>query len=667
MVSHACRGTHRRPPAPASGEQAIRRGPVGRPRPWPRRRRRGSPSTPPSGRRPSPTRGLVSEPFVTPADALQHADHAIHKEVHETQKNDREIQKESEIALRHLLPVENREKANLKQGISTTNFVASSNLRSQSPAAAAQSSLSSRFIEIGMTTKETETEFSYAVNVLAGIPSEPQARDSQGRGANDGYAQADELVSLNLPGSGGGYASIIEEIKNEFKYEAPILTQGSNDKTSALKETINIRIDLNDFNKISEYVGKNRDKLMAQIQNLSKEKGDSLYLRKGVTKLPFTLQVTREGQIFIHMKKKGKELGKGLFKNVTVSVDFDKALPVANATAKLIKPEDREAALREARYAIQLGNKPGVIKVHTVHYYADRKIPQDQGQPLEKLNIITEYCNGGDLNAQMKKGNLNEADKNQIVYNALEGLVSFHDSGVVDCDLYPGNILVVTDPKTGRVIKAVISDFGLCRPKRTQLRTEADALFQNEYLPPEIPEIPRNRMDGFEHHGDKHDVYSLICTLYELIKGRLPPWIIRRRELMSEYKSDMASLNNVQSRKDNLLQKIPELQERLNYATSEIQNNLINKELTSLQKQLADTRIEIDELNSRKLRRKSEFASLTKMKEDFSESTEPSNPESVDHLISEMLKVDKPNAPRITARQALDKMRKLMGNRMRTG
>lgn len=136
----------------------------------------------------------------------------------------------------------------------------------------------------------------------------------------------------------------------------------------------------------------------------------------------------------------------------------------------------------------------------------------DAGMDGRVHYLVTEYVPGNDLRRLIKNnGPLSMNDAALIISQAAMGLQYAHDLGIVHRDVKPGNILVTPDGH------AKVSDIGLASfsmsleadPRAGKLVGTAD------YLSPEQIRDPM-------HVGPLSDIYSLGCTLYYTVTGKVP-------------------------------------------------------------------------------------------------------------------------------------------------
>lgn len=171
-----------------------------------------------------------------------------------------------------------------------------------------------------------------------------------------------------------------------------------------------------------------------------------------------------------------------------------KVLPLQKATA-----EARDAFMREIRMQAKLDCQ------YLVRAY-------DAGQDGRIHYLVTEYVPGMDLRKLIKaQGCLSQERAAKIIRQAALGLEYAHEQGMVHRDVKPGNILVTPDGH------AKVSDVGLASftanltddPRAGKIVGTAD------YLSPEQIRTPMEV-------GPVSDVYSLGCTLYYAVCGKVP-------------------------------------------------------------------------------------------------------------------------------------------------
>ncbi len=161
--------------------------------------------------------------------------------------------------------------------------------------------------------------------------------------------------------------------------------------------------------------------------------------------------------------------------------------------------EAHESFIREIRLQAGLDN-PYVVRAF------------DAGKDGNVHYFVMEYVPGTDLRRLIKNhGPLSMSQAALIISQAALGLQYAHDLGLVHRDVKPGNILVTPEGH------AKISDIGLAAwsmalendPRAGKIVGTAD------YLSPEEIRNPRSA-------GPLSDIYSLGCTLYYAVTGKVP-------------------------------------------------------------------------------------------------------------------------------------------------
>ncbi len=136
----------------------------------------------------------------------------------------------------------------------------------------------------------------------------------------------------------------------------------------------------------------------------------------------------------------------------------------------------------------------------------------DAGHDGNVYYLVTEYVRGTDLRRLVRsQGPLSSEQAASLIYQAAIGLQHAHDKGLIHRDIKPGNILVTTDGK------AKVSDLGLAGfltsteedPRAGKIVGTAD------YISPEQIKTP-------DQITAVSDIYSLGCTLYYAITGKVP-------------------------------------------------------------------------------------------------------------------------------------------------
>ena len=136
----------------------------------------------------------------------------------------------------------------------------------------------------------------------------------------------------------------------------------------------------------------------------------------------------------------------------------------------------------------------------------------DAGHERNVYFLVTEYIPGTDLRRYVRsRGPLSMKEAATIISQAADGLQHAHELGLVHRDVKPGNLLVTPEGHTK------VSDLGLAG-----WLNEDDPEFLSgkivgtaDYLPPEQILTPGTVTPA-------GDIYSLGCTLYYAVTGKVP-------------------------------------------------------------------------------------------------------------------------------------------------
>ncbi|HVT27956.1 MAG TPA: serine/threonine-protein kinase [Lacipirellulaceae bacterium] len=179
-------------------------------------------------------------------------------------------------------------------------------------------------------------------------------------------------------------------------------------------------------------------------------------------------------------------------------IEAIKVLPKSKST-----PEAVAAFQREIRAQAQLDH-PNLVRVSYADYEGDTYF------------FVTEYVPGTDLRKLVRRnGPLPYPIAATVISQAAEGLHYAHRRGLVHRDVKPGNLLVTPDGRTK------ITDLGLAWFLMEELESapqtgKASSLVGTaDYLAPETIREPDKVVPV-------SDVYSLGCTLYYAVTGKVP-------------------------------------------------------------------------------------------------------------------------------------------------
>jgi nitrous oxidase accessory protein NosD len=199
-----------------------------------------------------------------------------------------------------------------------------------------------------------------------------------------------------------------------------------------------------------------------------------------------------------------QKLGQGGMGTVYLALDtrLDRRVAVKVLPTDSVHDPDAVARFQREAKALAKLSHPGIVQAYDAE--------EHQGQHF----LVMEYVEGTSLERLLvDKGHLTPGVAADFVHQAALALQHAHDRGLVHRDLKPSNLLLTGEKR----IK--ILDLGLARflqdqvdPGRTR---EGTGMGTPDYAAPE------QFRDA--HQADtRADIYSLGCTLYHLLAGRVP-------------------------------------------------------------------------------------------------------------------------------------------------
>ncbi len=195
------------------------------------------------------------------------------------------------------------------------------------------------------------------------------------------------------------------------------------------------------------------------------------------------------------------EIGRGGMATVYLGDDLKLERRVA---IKLLHPQ-LATGLGVERFLREIKTAAGLSHPHIVPLF-------DSGESGGLLFYVMPYIDGETLRRRLtREGSLPIEDAVRIACEVLEALGYAHAQGVVHRDIKPENIIF----SAGR---ALVTDFGIARAVSAaslEPLTIDGAVGTPAYMSPEqASQSPQ--LDG------RSDIYSLGCTLYEMLTGSVP-------------------------------------------------------------------------------------------------------------------------------------------------
>jgi serine/threonine-protein kinase len=215
--------------------------------------------------------------------------------------------------------------------------------------------------------------------------------------------------------------------------------------------------------------------------------------------------VDRTGQVLDRRYRLDALIGRGAMAEVYRAVDLQTSEPVA---LKILRrnlsgdPEVRQRFAREAEVQAKVRH-PNVAAVRATGVTAD-------AEPY----LIVELLRGKTLRHVIKTAApLPPRRAASYAWQALQGLIAVHATGVLHRDLKPANVML--EPSPGPVERVVLIDFGFATlagsAKLTQQGTVVGSL---TYIAPE-------RLRG-EDIDQRSDLYAIGVILFEMLDGAPP-------------------------------------------------------------------------------------------------------------------------------------------------
>ena len=217
------------------------------------------------------------------------------------------------------------------------------------------------------------------------------------------------------------------------------------------------------------------------------------------------------GDILLGRFKLARLLGRGGMGEVYEARDLRLHVTVA---VKTIRQQDGAdvGLLDRLRREVQLARA-------VTHPYVCRLFDFHEGEgPAGPIAFITmEFLDGESLADRLRNGPLPPREALVLLEQMAEGLAAIHARELVHRDFKPGNVMLVQG-RTG--LRAVITDFGIARPARTEIDTDWGGTAVGAVVGSPLYMAPEQRA------GDtvtaRTDIYALGLVAHEMLTGGLP-------------------------------------------------------------------------------------------------------------------------------------------------
>ncbi|MCO5570987.1 hypothetical protein L7F22_024718 [Adiantum nelumboides] len=200
---------------------------------------------------------------------------------------------------------------------------------------------------------------------------------------------------------------------------------------------------------------------------------------------------------------RGSPLGSGSFGNVFLGLSLDDGLLFAVKSAP-VAPSSQALSLQNEFHILHSLDSPHIVRCLGASLAAMDDTPC--------FNLFLEYMQQGTIADLVKEsgGKLDEGSARVCTRAILEGLAYLHRQGIVHSDIKGQNILL------GSCGEIKIADFGSARRVSSTEKLHSSNMRGTPlWMAPEV-------VQGVEQ-GTPSDIWSLGCTLVEMLQGR-PPW-----------------------------------------------------------------------------------------------------------------------------------------------
>jgi serine/threonine protein kinase len=204
---------------------------------------------------------------------------------------------------------------------------------------------------------------------------------------------------------------------------------------------------------------------------------------------------------------RGKCIGKGAFGvvNLAYSKSDSSVFAVKSVDLKTGHPNQLQALENEIQILKRLSSYSS--SSHVVSFYGEDVTCEGEGTMSFK-NLHLEYMPGGTV-ADMDRADVDERLVRSFAWCLVNALSEIHARGVVHCDVKGRNVLVAGD---GSIVK--LADFGSA--------VEFELSGGECEVPRGSPMWMAPEVIRREYQGPESDVWSLGCTLIEILTGKSP-------------------------------------------------------------------------------------------------------------------------------------------------
>ncbi|KAK7276016.1 hypothetical protein RIF29_17147 [Crotalaria pallida] len=213
---------------------------------------------------------------------------------------------------------------------------------------------------------------------------------------------------------------------------------------------------------------------------------------------------------------RGKCIGKGAFGTVNIAVTKSDGRVFA------VKSVDRKTGLLQSHQMEALENEIKIVRLmdspHVISFLGDDVTCEGT---TSYRNLHLEYMPGGTVADMDFRADVDERLVRRYARCLVHALSHAHERGVVHCDVKGRNVLLAGDGRTAKLADfGSAVEFGGGGGDRVMLLPRGSPMWM-------APEVIRR-----EYQGPESDVWSLGCTVIEMVTGK-PPWEDRGVDTLS--------------------------------------------------------------------------------------------------------------------------------------